>query len=472
MTAIDYSSKIPNNVDLASDKRLQRALETWQPDFQKWWMDVGPDGYQGADVYLRTAVSAEPSGWAHFGYVKMPDYRWGVFLSPREADRTVVFGDHAGEPAWQQVPGEYRNMLRRMVVTQADTEPASVEQQKRLGKTAPSLYDMRNLFQVNVEEARHLWQMVYVLHAHFGRDGRDEADELLARRSGDADKPRILDAFNQPCEDWLSFFAFTMFTDRDGKFQLAALAESGFDPLARSCRFMLTEEAHHLFVGETGIDRIVSRSAELTRRSPNGLASELGGIDLDVVQRNINYWFAFCLDLFGSEISTNAAESYAAGLKGRFREEKRFHHHDLRDDYFVVPVVEGGRLVDQEVPMRNALNEVLRGDYRHDCERVVDKWNETIASHGVDFKLSLPSTRFFRRQGLYRDSFFNPAGEPIDEDTWNRNRDQWLPTEADREAVMRVMGPVTEPGVFANWIAPPKKGLGGKGVEFAYVRFD
>jgi benzoyl-CoA 2,3-dioxygenase component B len=263
-----------------------------------------------------------------------------------------------------------------------------------------------------------------------------------------------------------------MFTDRDGKFQLAALAESGFDPLARSCRFMLTEEAHHLFVGETGIDRIVSRSAELTRRSPNGLASELGGIDLDVVQRNINYWFAFCLDLFGSEISTNAAESYAAGLKGRFREEKRFHHHDLRDDYFVVPVVEGGRLVDQEVPMRNALNEVLRGDYRHDCERVVDKWNETIASHGVDFKLSLPSTRFFRRQGLYRDSFFNPAGEPIDEDTWNRNRDQWLPTEADREAVMRVMGPVTEPGVFANWIAPPKKGLGGKGVEFAYVRFD
>jgi benzoyl-CoA 2,3-dioxygenase component B len=472
VTAIDYSSKIPNNVDLASDKRLQRALETWQPDFQKWWMDVGPDGYQAADVYLRTAVSAEPSGWAHFGYVKMPDYRWGVFLSPRETDRTVAFGDHAGEPAWQQVPGEYRNMLRRMVVTQADTEPASVEQQKRLGKTAPSLYDMRNLFQVNVEEARHLWQMVYVLHAHFGRDGRDEADELLARRSGDADKPRILDAFNQPCEDWLSFFAFTMFTDRDGKFQLAALAESGFDPLARSCRFMLTEEAHHLFVGETGIDRIVSRSAELTRRSPNGLASELGGIDLDVVQRNINYWFAFCLDLFGSEISTNAAESYAAGLKGRFREEKRFHHHDLRDDYFVVPVVEGGRLVDQEVPMRNALNEVLRADYRHDCERVVEKWNETIASHGVDFKLSLPSTRFFRRQGLYRDSFFNPAGEPIDEDTWNRSRDQWLPTEADRAAVMRVMGPVTEPGVFANWIAPPKKGLGGKGVDFAYVRFD
>src|SRR3546814_2315729 len=93
--------------------------------------------------------------------------------------------------AWQEVPGEYRGVLRRLIVTQGDTEPASVEQQRLLGQTCPSLYDLRNLFQVNVEEGRHLWAMVYLLQAHFGRDGREEAEELLQRRSGNDDKPRI-----------------------------------------------------------------------------------------------------------------------------------------------------------------------------------------------------------------------------------------------------------------------------------------
>src|SRR5690606_11445434 len=123
--------------------------------------------------------------------------------------------------------------------------------------------DLRNLFQVNVEEGRHLWAMVYLLHSYFGRDGREEAEALLERRSGDADKPRILSTFNEPCDDWLSFYMFTTFTDRDGKYQLLALAESSFDPLSRSCRFMLTEEAHHMFVGETGVGRILQRAAEL-----------------------------------------------------------------------------------------------------------------------------------------------------------------------------------------------------------------
>ena len=180
----------------------------------------------------------------------MPDYRWGVLLAPREDGRKVNFGAHLGEPAWQEAPGEYRAMLRRLIVIQGDTEPASVEQQRHLGKTAPSLYDMRNLFQVNVEEGRHLWAMVYLLHKYFGRDGREEADQLLQRRSGDKDKPRMLGAFNEATPDWPSFFMFTFFTDRDGKMQLESLAQSGFDPLSRTCRFMLTEEAHHMFVGE------------------------------------------------------------------------------------------------------------------------------------------------------------------------------------------------------------------------------
>src|ERR687897_833691 len=265
MAGIDYVARIPNNVGLADNRRLQRALEDWQPKFLDWWSDMGPLGFQARDVYLRTAVSVDAQGWAQFGYVKMPDYRWGIFLAEPEAGRTISFGDNKGAPAWQDVPGEHRGTLRRLIVTQGDTEPASVEQQRHLGKTCPSLYDLRNLFQVNVEEGRHLWAMVYLLHGYFGRDGRDEAEELLERHSGDPNKPRILGTFNEPMDNWLSFFMFTYFTDRDGKFQLKSFAESAFDPLARTTRFMLTEEAHHMFVGETGVGRVIKRTLEVMK---------------------------------------------------------------------------------------------------------------------------------------------------------------------------------------------------------------
>ena len=193
---VDYSTKIPNNVGLGEDRRVLKALESWHPGYLDWWKARGPEGFQESLVYLRTAVSVDPKGWAKFDYVRMPEYRWGILLAPREEGRKVPFGEHCGEPAWQEVPGEHRANLRRLIVIQGDTEPASVEQQRHLGKTAPSLYDMRNLFQVNVEEGRHLWAMVYLLHKYFGRDGREEADELLRRRSGSQDSPRMLGAFN------------------------------------------------------------------------------------------------------------------------------------------------------------------------------------------------------------------------------------------------------------------------------------
>ena len=133
------------------------------------------------DVYLRTAINVGRDGWAQFGTWPMPEYRWGIFLAERDPGRKVGFGEHKGEPVWDKVPGEYRAELQRLIVIQGDTEPASVEQQRNLGATAPSLYDLRNLFQVNVEEGRHLWAMVYLLHAYFGREGREEAEELLHR---------------------------------------------------------------------------------------------------------------------------------------------------------------------------------------------------------------------------------------------------------------------------------------------------
>src|SRR5712672_4451830 len=328
---INYTEKIPNNVDLGRDRVLQRALEHWQPAYMGWWYDMGPNESHNYEVYLRTAISVEPDGWAQFDYVKMPEYRWGIFLQPRDEKRQVNFGMHKGQPAWQDVPGEYRSILRRIVVTQGDTEPASVEQQKMLGLSCPSLYDLRNIFQVNVEEGRHPWAVVFLLHRYFGRDGREEAEELLARRSGSSDKPRILNAFNEPIDDWLSFFMFAMFTDRDGKYQLTALAESGFDPLARTTRFMLTEEAHHLFVGEMGVDRVVQRTAELMAQGKE--PRKEGAVPLDVIQRYLNQWFTLSLDLFGGEVSSNAADFFAAGLKGRFREDDQPEHKALSASY-------------------------------------------------------------------------------------------------------------------------------------------
>ncbi len=461
--------KIPNNVNLSSDRRLQRALEQWQPSFLDWWMEVGPSGFQADDIYLRTAVSVEPGGWAHFDYVKMPEYRWGIFLEPPEAGRTIGFGDHAGEAAWQEVPGELRNILRRIIVTQGDTEPASVEQQRLLGKSAPSMYDMRNLFQVNVEEGRHLWAMVYLLHTYFGRDGREEAEMLLARRSGDPDKPRILGAFNQPIENWLDFYMFTMFTDRDGKYQLYALAESGFDPLARTTRFMLTEEAHHMFVGETGVDRIVARTCELMAKDPNGDARAQGGIDLATIQKYINLWFSLSLDLFGGEISSNAADFFASGVKGRYKEAQREDHAAL-DQSYRMAVLEEGRVTDKQVPLRNAMNEVLRDGYVEDCQRAVDKWNRTIERSGVtELRLRLPHRRFHRNIGLYAGLPFDADGNFLDAAEHHRRAGEWLPTAADKAWVASLMQPVPPPGRIAGWIAPPAKGINGKPFDFPYV---
>ena len=473
MAGVDYAERIPNNVDLARNRRLLRALEEWQPRFLDWWGDMGPEGYQAREAYLRTATSVDAQGWAHFDYVKMPDYRWGIFLAEPDPARQIHFGAHKGSPAWQDVPGEYRGTLRRLIVTQGDTEPASVEQQRHLGRTCPSLYDLRNLFQVNVEEGRHLWAMVYLLHAHFGRDGREEAEALLQRRSGDPDRPRILGAFNERTPDWLSFYMFTYFTDRDGKYQLCALAESGFDPLARTCRFMLTEEAHHMFVGETGLGRIVQRTCELMREHRVSDPADVrthGGIDLPMLQRYLNFHYSVSLDLFGSEISTNAANFYTAGLKGRFEEGKKADDHLLAEASYPITLLAGDRIVTREEPALTTLNERLRDDYIADCQRGVDRWNAIIRKAGVDVELRLPHRGFHRAIGVFSEVRVSPDGRIVGQAEWDARRAEWLPTEADAAYVQSLMQPVIEPGTFANWIAPPPRGINGQPIDFEYVR--
>jgi len=465
--------RIPNNVDLASDPKLRKALETWQPDFLKWWDDVGPEGFDNDLVYLRTAISVDSEGWAHFDHVKMSDYRWGIFLNPPEKDRKIPFGDTLGARTWDEVPGEFRKELRRIIVTQGDTEPASVEQQRLLGKTAPSLYDLRNLFQVNVEEGRHLWAMVYLLHKYFGKDGRDEADELLARRSGDKDSPRILEAFNKPTRDWLAFYSFTTFTDRDGKYQLGALAESAFDPLSRTTRFMLTEEGHHMFVGETGMKRVIERTVQLMKQSPGEDVTRRGGIPLEIIQKYINEWYSASLDLFGGEDSSNAANYFAAGLKGRWLESKKpdLDHVALQGDYVVKVPQTSGSEADHKIPLRRAMNLVLRDSYVEDCGKVLVRWNRTFEDAGMSERFRLPHERFNRGQGLFSGRRFDVDGRPIAEEEWQKRKGAWLPTEADYAYIQTLMKPVYEPGKFAPWIAPPPKGINDQPIHHLYVKF-
>jgi benzoyl-CoA 2,3-dioxygenase component B len=473
---VDYNGLIPNNVDLGSDVRVKKALEKWHPGFIDWWFDMGPDGFQTSDVYLRTAVSVDPKGWAKFDYVKMPEYKWGVLLAPQVEDRKIPFGAHKGEKAWQEVPGEYRSMLRRLIVIQGDTEPASVEQQRYLGKTAPSLYDLRNLFQVNVEEGRHLWAMVYLLQKYFGADGRDEAEALLQRRSGDPDTPRMLGAFNEKTPDWLSFFMFTFFTDRDGKMQLEALSQSGFDPLSRTTRFMLTEEAHHMFVGETGIARIIERTCEAMKNAgitdPNDKEAvrRLGVIDLPTLQKKANLHFSLSLDLFGNEISTNAANAYHSGLKGRFREDRIDDDHQLESGTYPVLRLVDGKIVSQDTPALSALNMRLRDDYVADCNAGVGRWNRVIDKFGIPFQIKLPNVAFHRHIGEFSSIKADFDGKLLSDAEWEKRKGEWIPDNDDRQYVESLMQPEYATGKYAPWIAPPKVGVDNKPGDFEYVK--
>ena len=467
-TPSDYTEKIPNNVGLREDRRLQRALESWQPNFLAWWESMGP-ALPAQDVYLRTAVNVGREGWAHFGHVPMRDYRWGIFLAERDPDRRVGFGAHKGEPVWQKVPGEYRAELQRLIVIQGDTEPASVEQQRNLGATAPSLYDLRNLFQVNVEEGRHLWAMVYLLHAYFGREGREEAEELLHRNSGSEDSPRILGAFNEETPDWLSFFMFTYFTDRDGKYQLGTLKESAFDPLSRTCEFMLKEEAHHMMVGTTGIDRVVERAAQVMVEKDTDDVAACGAIPLPVIQKYLNFHYSVSLDLFGGETSTNVANYFTAGLKGRWLEGRRKDDHQLTSDSIMVDALVDGQPGHSEVSALVGLNTDLRREYIHDCQGGVSRWNKILAEAGLPHRLRLPHVAFNRQVGTFAGIEASPDGDILTSDEWARRKGEWLPTEVDKTFVRSLMRPVHERGKIAAWIAPPRNGINGKPFDFDYV---
>ena len=230
-----------------------------------------------------------------------------------------------------------------------------------------------------------------------------------------------------------------------------------------------------MFVGETGIGRTVQRTCEAMQAAgiedPNDIdkVRGLGVIDLPTLQKKLNLHYTLSLDLFGSEVSTNAANAFNASLKGRHRETKIDDDHRLENATYPVLKLVDGTIARVEEPALTALNMRLRDDYSADCAKSVERWNKIIAKTGLAFTLTLPHVAFHRHIGEFRDVCATPSGELIDEARWGRERDQWLPSEQDGAFIASLMKPVKEPGHFADWIAPPKVGIDNKPGDFEYV---
>ena len=265
---------------------------------------------------------------------------------------------------------------------------------------------------------------------------------------------------------------FTYFTDRDGKYQLKSLAESSFDPLARTCQFMLTEEAHHMQVGESGITRMIERTLEKMKELKTDSVDNIrnaGAVDLVTIQKYINFWFSSSLDLFGSEISTNAATAFANGLKGR-PDEFRYNDHSEKNTLFDIEAFENGKLINKKVPMRNAMNEITRQAYVDDCNIGIKRWNRLIKKYGYEeYSLALPSTKFRRNIGVWANLSINPKGEFINQDIYNRKLASWLPSENDKNFINSLMIQELDPGKTASWITKPRRGINNQEIDYSYV---
>jgi benzoyl-CoA 2,3-dioxygenase component B len=233
---------------------------------------------------------------------------------------------------------------------------------------------------------------------------------------------------------------------------------------------MLTEEAHHMFVGQTGVGRVVERCAQLMRERPGRSPREAGAIDLPTIQKYINFWASSSNDLYGAEVSSNSANFFGSSLKGRAWEMKNYEEHSGLAQSKAVTLWEEGRLVTKQVPLRNAMNEVLREDFIEDNQKGVNYWNRILEEHGVSERLRLPHRRFNRRIGSFAAGHFDIDGNALSTGDWDARKDEWLPSAADRAYVAGLMVACTAAGRMAGWLAPPSKGINGQPLDFEYVR--
>jgi benzoyl-CoA 2,3-dioxygenase component B len=200
---------------------------------------------------------------------------------------------------------------------------------------------------------------------------------------------------------------------------------------------------------------------------------DLGVIDLPTIQRYLNFHYSVTLDLFGSDVSSNAANFFTSGLKGRYRETALQDDHVLSESTYAVAEVVNAELVDRDIPALSALNERLRDDYIREVQAGVDRWNRHIMNVGLPFALVLPHKAFHRAIGNFAGQYVSPEGQVLSKDAWLARRRSWLPSENDYAFVQSLMsGRVAEPGKFANWIAPPRIGINSRPLDFEYVRFN
>ncbi|MEX0732166.1 MAG: hypothetical protein WED00_03785 [Aquisalimonadaceae bacterium] len=456
---------IPNNIDLAGRPELRRFLTAYLPRFRRWWDECGPLQHRDLPMYLRCPVGCDRRGWAEFRFVRPEDYRWGIFQTPA-TDRRIRFGAEFGIPVWTSVPSDHRNWLLQHIRVQADAEPGSVEQSRGLVASAPSLYDLRNIYQFLLEEARHLWSMVHLLLEHFGADGQAEAEQLLERQCGSVGEPRLLDAFNLKAEDWLSYFIWCFLADRDGKYQLNAVRHAAFDPLARSAAYILFEEPLHLSIGTHGLERVVIRTLELMREHDTDDVFPHGGIPLDTLQRYLNFWAPRVFDLFGNDESRRAREAFVLGLRARAH-EPNCADRDATGSRLIVDRRAGDSIQSAEVIELDALNASMRRQFIQEADLPLQRWNGLIAAAGVDYRLRLPSERFARRIGPCAGLSFTPEGTPGDP----AGIDSHLPTLQERRDVAELMNPMLAAEQYASWISPPRLGIGGNApAGFSYVK--
>lgn len=343
------------------------TFDDWIDHFREWQKDIGYDPSLLGDYKFETKL----------GDIHTPE---------------IEFGDFKGQPKWErvgQIPNQtIRDALLNLIVYQGDTEFASVEQQRNLLDTAPTDYDRQSLTRVNSEEMRHGWQMCYLLVNYFGDSGKLEAQKLLERRATQGD--RLLGSFNAPVKNWLDFFTYTQFVDRDGKYQLTMLSHSSFAPLAQSVAAMLKEEFFHMFTGNTGLTRIV----------------KAGKVPVPIVQKYFNKWLSTAYDLFGTDHSSSAHWAYVWGLKGRYDE------HEAK-----------------EPAEKDRLNDLARNHYMAECQKLIDALNQHIPADQP--RLAAPDVKFNRSIGEFAGKTFSVKGEPLSPGEYEKHLAEVLPGEED-----------------------------------------
>jgi benzoyl-CoA 2,3-dioxygenase component B len=444
---------IPNNIDLDSKPKLKSALEAYQCRFKKWWIERGPFEFLEVPMKIRCPKAVGNNDWAEYKTVSLSEYKWGIFTVPREQS-FIKFGAHQNEKVWNTVPSDYFPLLLDHVVKQADAENGAVEQARVLTKMAPSFYDLNNLFQFLLEEGRHSWAMVHVLLEHFGHDGLIEANKLLERMSGDSNSPRLLDAFNAAVSDWLSHFIWCFLSDRTGKYQLGAITQGAFSPLAESARFMMCEEPLHIKMGTLGLERVLHKSVQITIKHDRDDIFQYGAIPLPVIQKYLNYWTPSMYDLFGHDESNRAYNMYQMGV----RIANNFEQY--KGNKVKIDRCKNNKFSTTHIDPERAINCIMRQQFISEVQRILDVWNNIFKRMSVDFSLKIPHERFNRKTGPCRDLDFDIHGELFSGDDYQAYFREQIPTPEEFLSVSMLMKRTLDPEKYASWISPSMIRLG------------